>query len=317
MSGKNVVWLIVGIILIIAGAILLAVPGLDPVSSDSLETVTSADPDGITAIRVETDDLEIRIYDNWNSQIEVDASGMDPGRIEAWVDNGCLHIRQKADRSLFSFLQKDGAVIVWVPASFAGDLSVNATSGEISLSGVKNPDASAVVASSSGEVYVYDSAFASLSVNTVSGAVYAGDLEIGGKLEMNTSSGGVSLSGGRCGDVYVIATSGSVSLDDVRGDTVLSSSSSGSQYLDDVRASTLGLVTSSGSVDLRRTDARELTIETGSGSVYAELEGSAADYAADISTGSGSVSGIAPHTDGERPLRITTGSGSVDVSFEG
>ena len=317
MSGKNGIWLIIGLLFIGLGILLWLRPGLDPLASGELETLAVFDAAEVADIRVETGSVEVRVYDNWDEQVEVDVSGLSADRIEITADNGLLTVRQREKRSLLSFFQKDGYVIVWVPASFAGDLSVNTTSGEISLSGLINPDAAAAISSSSGAAYAYDSGFASLSVCTVSGEVYAGDLEIGGKLEMNTSSGGVSLNGGRCGDVYVIATSGRVSLSDVRGNTVLSSTSSGSQYLDDVRASILGLVTGSGSVDLRRTDAREITIETGSGSVYAELEGSAADYAADISTGSGNVSGIAPHTDGERPLRITTGSGSVDVSFEG
>ncbi len=318
MSRNSVIWLAVGVILIALGIVVLINPGWNVSAySDELETVMTAGPEEVTAIRAETGSVEIRIYDDGNDPIEVNVAGMDPDRIETTLADGVLYIRQKEKRSLFPFLQRDGYVVIWLPASFGGELSAAAGSGEISLNGLNNPDLSVALSTSSGEINAYDAVTAAFSASSGSGDVYTGDLTVAGRLELSTASGRISLCGGRCGDVQASSASGSVFLSDVRGDTVQLIGSSGSLDLDDVRASSVILTSGSGSVSLRRTDAAALSVETGSGSVWADLEGSAADYAADISTGSGSVSGIEPHTDGDRPLRIKTGSGSVSVSFEG
>lgn len=318
MTKRSVFWLIIGIALVALGLFVGLTSGWDtPVSGDELVTVASFDPGEITAIRAEAGDAEIRIYSGYDEPLEVDMCGMSANRVRVELENGVLTVRQTEDTSLFRAFHRDGYIVLWLPDELTGDIKATTESGELSVNGLGNEGLTMALASSSGEVSVYDSVFVSFSAATVSGDVYLGDLTLDGGLIANSSSGYVSLSGIRCKDASVHTSSGDISLYDVRGESVQTESASGWQSLDDVRAAEVTLTAVSGDVSPRRMDAESLSIKTSSGDVWAELEGSAADYAADISTGSGSVSGIEPHTDGDRPLRIKTGSGSVSVSFEG
>ena len=317
MTRRSIFWLIIGVVLVALGLFVGLTSGWDtPVSGDELVTVASFDPGEITAIRAETGDTEIRIYSGYDEPLEVDVCGMSPKRVRVELENGVLTVRQTETASLFRSFHRDGYIVLWLPDELTGEIKASTESGEISVNGLGNEGLTMALASSSGDVSVYDSVFVSFSAATVSGDVFLGDVDAEGGVIVNSSSGYVSLSGIRCGDVSVRTSSGDVSLSNVRGESVQAESASGRLDLNDVRASKVILTATSGDVSLWQGDAESLSVKTSSGDVWAELEGRGEDYAAEISTASGDVDGAVSRAGGERTLRITTSSGDIHVSFE-
>lgn len=317
MSKRSIVWLIIGIVLVALGIFVGLTSGWDaPVRNDELITVASFDPGEITAIRAEAGDAEIRIYSGYGEPLEVNVCGMSPKRIRVEMENGVLTVRQTEDTSLFRAFHRDGYIVLWLPDDLTGEITASTASGELSINGLGNEGLTAALATSSGDVSVYDSVFSTFSVATTSGDVYLGDLTLDGGLIANSSSGYVSLSGIRCRDASAHTSSGDISLFDVRGESVQTQSASGWQSLDDVRAAEAAFTAVSGDITLRRMDVESLSIKTASGDIWADLEGSLTDYAAEISTVSGDVEGVSPRADGERSLNLTTVSGDIEVTFE-
>ena len=317
MTRRSIFWLIIGVVLVALGLFVGLTSGWDtPVQYNELVTVAHFDPGEITAIRAETGDLELRIYSGYDEPLEVDVYGMSPKRVRVELENGVLTVRQTETASLFRSFHRDGYIVLWLPDELTGEIKASTESGEISVNGLGNEGLTMALASSSGDVSVYDSVFVSFSAATVSGDVFLGDVDAPDGLIANSSSGYVSLSGIRCGDVSVRTSSGDVSLSNVRGESVQAESASGRLDLNDVRASEVILTATSGDVSLWQGDAESLSVKTSSGDVWAELEGRGEDYAAEISTASGDVDGAVSRAGGERTLRITTSSGDIHVSFE-
>ncbi len=316
MSKRNVVFLVIGILLMVLGVLVGLTSGWDtPVRYNELVAVASFDPGEITSVRAETGDLELRIYSGYDEPLEVNVYGMSSKRVRAELENGVLTVRQTEDNSLLRAFQSDGYVVLWLPDELTGEIKASTESGDIFVNGLGNVGLAMALATSSGEVSVYDSVFVSFSASTASGDIFLGDVDAPDGLIANSSSGYVSLSGIRCAGASARTSSGDISLSDVRGESVQAESASGWLGISDVRAAEVTLTSVSGDVSVWQGDAESLSVKTSSGSVDLELEGRREDYTVHMTTSSGSVSGVQPGGDGDRILTVSTSSGSINVSF--
>ena len=308
---KLIGWIILGVALVVLGLFLT----VKSTGSGDTKTVESFDPAAVAEIRVETGSAEVRIYDNWDDDVDVDASPALARRLAVSLDGGVLTLTARDRRSLFS-LGKD-TLLLWLPADCGRSLSVNTGSGEVWVSGLTNENLALSLSAGSGDVGVYELVAASVTARTSSGGLSVSSAVVSGAVEGSTSSGYASLREVRCGVASLATSSGGSSMSDVRCRDAVVKTSSGYVSLDDVRADTVTAESSSGSLDLRRMDAGEIHAKSVSGSIDASLEGSAADYTAEVSTVSGSVEGVTPGGAGERTLSLTSTSGRITVEFEG
>ncbi len=308
---KLIGWIILGVALVVLGLFLT----VKSTGSGDTKTVESFDPAAVAEIRIDVESAEVRVYDNWNASVDVDASPALARRLAVSLDGGVLTLTARDRRSLFS-LGKD-TLLLWLPADCGRSLSVSTGSGEVWVSGLTNENLALSLSADSGELGVYDLVASSLTAQTSSGELYISSAVVSGAVEGSTSSGYASLREVRSGVASLTSGSGGASLSDVRCRDAVVKTSSGYVALDDVRADTVTAESSSGSLDLRRVDAKEIRAKAVSGSIDASLEGSPADYTADVSSVSGDVKGVTTGGAGERLLFLTTTSGRIQVEFEG
>ena len=297
MSKRDVLFLVVGIVLMILGVLVGLTRGWDyTVGNVGNETIAAFEPGQVTAVEAKTEEVEIRIYENWNETAEVDIEDLSKSRISVTLEGSTLVLREKKATFPGRLFGGDGCVILWLPAGGVTEVQAFSSSGDVTLSGLVNPEMAVSLTSSSGDAGVYDTQAASLAIQSASGYATAGEVRLTGDLRAGVSSGTVSLVDVRCAAAQAESSSGNIWLDDVRAGTVTLSASSGSVIADELEASDVTAWTSSGSVDL-------------------ELEGRREDYTVFMSTSSGSVSGVQPGGDGDRILTVSTSSGSINVSF--
>ncbi len=318
MSKRSIVFLIIGIVLVVLGLFVGLTAGWDySVAGDRYATAADFEPGQVTAVRAETDGLEIRIYESWDDGAEVDIGGVAESRVHVALEGETLVLRETKASFLERLLGRKGYVVLWLSAGDVTEVRASSSSGDVALSGMLNPELTISLASASGDVSVYDTQAASLCMESDSGGIYAGEVRLLNELRTSSSSGTVALSTVRCDGAQVSASSGGLSLRDVISSDVTAETTSGSVWLDDVRAESVRVSSSSGSVDAWQLDASDIQVKTSSGSVQLELEGRREDYAVFVSSSSGRVSGVEPGGDGDKALSVSTSSGSVDVSFTG
>ena len=288
-------WALIGAALLVLGIVMAVIA-----EQNEWETVTltSASPAEITGVRVQTDDLEVRIYDGWGDGLEVDASKSVRRRLRVFMDGDVLTVEEKSGWRFLSPFRNEGYVIVWLPADCGGYLSVTTASGEISLNGVSNEGLTAQLSASSGDISAYDLVLGGLTAQSVSGDVYAGSVHIAGDAELLSTSGYVSLYDSACGGAMIQTVSGDMSLSGVTA------------------ADTISVYTTSGDLNGNVLKFASLLTSSVSGDVWLELEGVPEDYAVSVATVSGDVEGVTDRAEGERSLTVNTVSGDVRVFFQ-
>ena len=116
---KLIGWIILGAALVVLGLFLT----VKSTGSGDTKTVESFDPGSITEIRVETESAEVRIYDNWEASVDVDASPSLARRLSLSLDGGVLTVTARERRSLFSPGRE--TLILWLPPDCGRTLSVS------------------------------------------------------------------------------------------------------------------------------------------------------------------------------------------------
>ena len=287
--------LAVGLLLMAAG---LALWGLEA-GAYREETLGPWDTQTLAAIEIEVSAADVRIYDGDNSRLEIDAAGWGVEFITR-VSGDTLYIQCRETGSPLSRLPGIGEeteLVLWLPRGYAGNLTVTGDSGDVNFHGTQLAGR-AEAAVDSGEISVYDSEIAAMTLRSGSGDIFLGDVRMGGELVMDSGSGGLYA-------------------EDIRGATAcVLTTDSGYVHLMDMAPERLQVTTGSGEVWLEEVTAGDMSVATDSGGISGELEGGMEEYSITAETGSGRSNLPRSYTGGAKRLELSTGSGDIDVIFE-
>lgn len=224
------------------------------------------------------------------------------------------------------FYSRNTVIDVYLPASYAGDLDLDASSGNIRVEGysldeltcetssgyvsMHHIDADRIDArTSSGDIKAEGLSGGTFSAKATSGSITGGDIAVG-KIDLDTSSGDMRLNG-VAGDIVANATSGRVEIEEIAGaGTVNAETSSGDiQMSFAAMGPYLKCNTTSGSVKLwfPSDAAFGLDFDTSSGSFHSDFPVTMKK------TERNSVEGYVESEDNE--VRIDTSSGDCRINI--
>lgn len=210
------------------------------------------------------------------------------------VSEGVLKIESRDERKWYErvgFFSQTPEITVYLPSGEYRDLTVEATSGKITVA----PSFT----------------FATARIKNLSGGV---DFRaaVTDELSATTSSGGICLANASPAKLDLNAASGGITVENVNGDADLNvTASSGSVKLTEVICKTIAVKTLSGGIRLDRCDADTLSLEATSGSVRGTLLTEKVFIA---NTSSGSIS--VPSTSSGGRCEVRTTSGSIKLEIE-
>lgn len=129
------------------------------------------------------------------------------------------------------------------------------------------------------------------------------------------TSGSVNLENIKADSLVTNATSGAIRLTNSSTDSYISGTTSGSVKLTSVEAKECALTTTSGGISFDKLSTQDLVASATSGSVKGTISGNESDYAIATKTTSGSCN-LDDKTTGKYSMTLKTTSGSIKVSFE-
>ena len=206
-------------------------------------------------------------------------------------------------------------VVLSLPAGREGLMSINGTSGDISISDLDLRDSSKIF-SVSGEISIENYKTDTLETGTTSGDIQLSRIETS-SIRATTVSGGLTVSDISGGiPVTLASTSGEVYAENVKAKDLEVGTVSGGLTLRNVSGTKAELSSTSGGVKLDGADFNEIKFETVSGDIRGTVAGSSEDYTAYTETLTG-LNNLSEHRGrGERTLEFSSTSGSFDIAFE-
>ncbi|MBP5312904.1 MAG: DUF4097 family beta strand repeat protein [Clostridia bacterium] len=263
--------LILGIILLVAGAVLFIV-GLNGRQYEKTE-LNTCDLSGKTFSNIDialtTEDIIFEVSEDGSKKV-VFREGRNFSH-DAEVENGVLLIRARDDRrwydKIFGLYYSKMTVTVFLPAGEYGSLKIDSSTGGVTIPkglsfgsvGIKLSTGSvsgsiiaretASVESSTGSISLDEVQAEKLRSSASTGNITVKNVGVVNDIDLKTSTGNISLSGAAGGALRVSTSTGRVTL----AKTVITGSmtvntSTGSVYFDDSDAESVRIETTTGSV---------------------------------------------------------------------
>lgn len=267
--------------------------------SGEVDQTQSASLDGVTSVSVRASSDSIRLHHGDTDEVKVHFHGtISSSRRNAPVPT--LRMTQSGQSVSFwlespriigvLFYNRNTVMDVYLPASYAGAVKLDTSSGSIDVEG-----------------FVFDK----LSCDASSGSVKVKDTGAD-TVYIDTSSGGIEIEGISTGQLTAGATSGSINGGNITASDISLDTSSGSIRLSDVQGN-IGAHSSSGTIRIEDVaGADTVRAEASSGSIHMTFTDMGSDYRFD--TSSGSVSLGFPQ-DAEFAIKFDTSSGSFHSDF--
>lgn len=283
MRKTSKAWLIVGLLLILAGGLLfvgeLALHHWDlgAFGTAKLDTGTAEISESFRNISITSDTEEIRFLPSEDGVCRVDYAVMETRKLSASVQGDTLSIegidqRKWSDNISFSFgVTEEPRITVYLPGRDYAALSIEEDTGDILLPGDFSFE-SIRVKTDTGDVDCRASSSGLLSIDTDTGDTRLESLSAGA-LSLSTDTGRIELRSVACtGDLGVTVTTGKTILTDVTCGSFTSKGDTGDLRLEQVLVEgLLSAERSTGDVRLEGCDAGELLISTDTGDVSGTL----------------------------------------------
>lgn len=189
-----------------------------------------------------------------------------------------------------SFTSSSGDIITKESISANRNISIVSSSGNINIRGLITSNEDISISSSSGDVKFNEAVTAkNLKINTSSGGIRAGEINIYDKVTFSNSSGGVNISGTiTAKEIRAVTNSGSINLSIVNVVSYYLQTSSG-----DIKVNSISgegeAKSSSGGINLTLSDPNGIVkLTTSSGGIRVSLSSSLA-FTLNAQTGSGGI----------------------------
>ena len=192
----------------------------------------------------------------------------------------------------------------------AGDATLNASTGDMVLNNVSFKNLSTIATTSdlnANGLYLEES----LSIERSTGDVSLSDINCGGKVAVQTSTGSIDIANATCADMTVTVSSGKSSYTNVSCVNFTSTGDTGDINMTSLIASDkIDITRSTGDVHFSGCDAAEINVVTSSGSVTGSF---LTNKIFQVHTSSGKIN--VPECWEGGKCRIKTGSGKVEISI--
>ena len=283
MRKTSKAWLIVGLLLILAGGLLfvgeLALHHWDlgAFGTAKLDTGTAEISESFRNISITSDTEEIRFLPSEDGVCRVDYAVMETRKLSASVQGDTLSIegidqRKWSDNISFSFGPVEKSrITVYLPGRDYAALSIDEDTGDVVLPGDFAFE-SIRFTLDTGDVDCRASSSGLISIETTTGDVRLEALSAGA-LSLSTDTGRIELRSVACaGDLNVSVSTGKAILSEVSSESFTSKGDTGDLRLEQVLVSgLLSVERSTGDVRLEDCDAGELFISTDTGDVHGSL----------------------------------------------
>ena len=282
MKRSAIIWLIIAVILIIAGAVLftavMSARNWDFASLDNSEPYKKTvfeigEPFENIDIQGHTED--IMLLPSQDGAVRVEICEPENCIPKCAVKDGTLTVeiedaRKPLDHIGFSFGTQQPAVTVYLPQGEYGTLKIAEHTGMIVVRDFTFDRIG--ISDTTGDVYCYASSKGVLKIGTDTGDIALAHLSAG-SAELSVTSGRVSADTVSCtGDLNVTVTTGKTTLKDVNCGSFTTSGDTGSVRMENLIAAGKILIRrTTGDIRFDRCDASELSVRTDTGDVKGTL----------------------------------------------
>ena len=237
----------------------------------------------------------------------------------ATVKNNVLTIAQKDERAwyqkyLFNWNWRSMKVMVFLPKTAYGDISVDADTGNIAIDKdftFANMDLS----SDTGAVKVNNKVDGKIEISVHTGDVFLTDVNAG-SLKVKSSTGDIRYKNGEVTSYIDLESStGGMDLENVKADSFKAKASTGHVHLTDtIVAKNIEIKTSTGAVRFDKSDAKDIKVETSTGSVKGTLL-TPKIFDARSDTGKEKYPSATEMIGAEGSCYVRTDTGAIDLSI--
>ncbi len=294
MKKAAIIWIVIAIVLTVAGAA-IAVSAIASVNWDfsklSTETVETNvyTPEGdFDRILIDADTTDVVFAKSDDGKCRVECREYKNTANSVTVEDGTLKIKYSDERKWYEHIGlwfDSEKVTVFLPKDSYDALTVKMTTGNVKIPG--------------------DFRFACADIKLTTGNVRFSSCT-DNELTIRTSTGDIVCENASVGDLFITVTTGNVKLSDVKCVNFTSEGDTGDIRLDNVIVEKkLSINRSTGNVRIYGSDAEEIFVRTSTGNVSGKLLTDKI-YEADTSTGDVRVPNT--HTGGRCEIRTSTGN---------
>lgn len=265
-------------------------------------------------IAVKTDEAAEEIALSY--PVRVDRDGNDLGYTQLTAEGGLLRLTAKDKPSWnfgFGIQVSAPQVVLTLPATAFGDISIGSDAGKIAVEGVTCGDL--LLSADLGDIEAKDVTCTQLTATASAGAVavYGAACE---DAQLTADLGAVIVEDMQCGALTCTSQLGSARIERLQCEKLSVDVETGDIELEEAAVQSIELSVELGDIDLRQVDAQELDLAANMGSIEGTLAGTEEDYTIGVTANMGS-SNIADRFGGTRTLVAATEMGDIHITFLG
>lgn len=265
-------------------------------------------------IAVKTDEAAEEIALSY--PVRVDRDGNDLGYTQLTAKDGLLRLTAEEKPAWnfgFGIQVSSPQVVLTLPATAFGDISIGSDAGKIAVEGVVCGNL--LLSADLGDIDAEDVSCDTLQLTANLGDIEAKDVSCT-QLTATASAGAVAVYGAACEDAQLTADLGEVRAEDVQCGALTCTSQLGSARIERLQCEKLTVQVEMGGIQLQTVDAQELDLAAEMGSIEGTLAGTEKDYTIGVTANMGS-SNIADRFGGTRTLVAATEMGDITITFLG
>ena len=265
-------------------------------------------------IAVKTDEAAEEIALSY--PVRVDRDGNDLGYTHLTAEGGLLQLTAKDKPSWnfgFGIQVSAPQVVLTLPATAFGDISIGSDAGKIAVEGVTCGDL--LLSANLGDIEAKDVSCTQLTATASAGAVAVYGAACEGA-QLTADLGEVRAENVQCGALTCTSQLGSARIERLQCEKLSVDVETGDIELEEAAVQSIELSVELGDIDLRQVDAQELDLAAEMGSIEGTLAGTEEDYTIGVTANMGS-SNIADRFGGTRTLVAATEMGDITITFLG
>ena len=265
-------------------------------------------------IAVKTDEAAEEIALSY--PVRVDRDGNDLGYTQLTAKDGLLRLTAE-EKPAWNFgisIQVSAPqVVLTLPATAFGDISIGSDAGKIAVEGVTCGNL--LLSANLGDIEAKDVSCTQLTATASAGAVAVYGAACEGA-QLTADLGAVIVEDMQCGALTCTSQLGSARIERLQCEKLSVDVETGDIELEEAAVQSIELSVELGDIDLRQVDAQELDLAAEMGSIEGTLAGTEEDYTIGVTANMGS-SNIADRFGGTRTLVAATEMGDITITFLG
>lgn len=277
-----------------------------------IEDIDISYPFADIAVKTDEDAGEIAL----SYPVRVDRDGNDLGYTHLTAEGGLLQLTAEEKPAWnfgFGIQVSSPQVVLTLPATAFGDISIGSDAGKIAVEGVTCGNL--LLSADLGDIEAKDVSCTQLTATASAGAVAVYGAACEGA-QLTADLGEVRAENVQCGALTCTSQLGSAHIERLQCEKLSVDVETGDIELEEAAVQSIELSVELGDIDLRQVDAQELDLAAEMGSIEGTLAGTEEDYTIGVTANMGS-SNIADRFGGTRTLVAATEMGDITITFLG